>query len=276
MKRAPALLLLPLFLPRLLAAQGVLIAPTSIFMDSRTRTATVLLVNPNDQAVEVTLSTTYGYAVTDSTGHFQPWFTDTPDSTAPDAAPWVRIFPRRASLEPRAQQVVRLLISPPAGLADGEYWARLVVLAKGGQLQVSAPADSNAVSIGLPMQVRTILPLLYRNGKVQTGAEVDRLSAATEGDSLVLRARISRIGNAALLATARGTLTDSAGVLRAHFSLPVSVYAPIEPRFVVPLDSLPRGPYVLRMEVTPGRTDLPAEALLPFRVARDSLSLQVP
>ncbi len=276
MKRMSTLLPFLLLLPGVLAAQGVLVAPTSIFVDSRARTATLLLVNPNDQAIEVELSTTYGYAVTDSTGKFQPWFTDSPDSTAPNAAPWIRIFPRRASLAPKAQQVVRLLISPPAGLPAGEYWARLVVLARGGQLAVSAPSDSSAVTIGLPMQVRTILPVLYRNGQVETGAVLDRLRTRVEADSLVLQGQITRTGNAALLATVRGTLTDSAGVLRGHFSLPVSVYAPIEPRFTVPMDSLPAGRYLLQMEVTPGRPDLPAEALLPFRAARDSLSLIVP
>lgn len=276
MNRAAAFVLLSLLAPGPLAAQGVLVAPTSVFMDSRGRTATMLLVNPDDQAVEVTLSTTYGYAVTDSSGHFHAWLTDTPDSTAPNAAPWIRIFPRRASIEPKAQQVVRLLITPPPGLPDGEYWARLVVLARGGQLAVAAPADSGSVTIGLPMQVRTVLPILYRNGAVETGAVLDSLRAHAEGDSLVVQARIAHGGNAALLATARGTLTDSAGTLRGHFTLPVSVYAPIAPRFAMSLDSVPAGRYLLRMEVTPGRADLPAESLLSFRVARDSLPVVIP
>jgi P pilus assembly chaperone PapD len=276
MNRAAALVVLSLLAPAVLAAQGVLVAPTSVFLNSRSRTATMLLVNPNEQAVEVTLSTTYGYAVTDSLGHFQAWLTDTPDSLAPNAAPWIRIFPRRATIEPKAQQVVRLLITPPPALADGEYWARLVVLARGGQLAVSAPSDSGSVTIGLPMQVRTVLPILYRNGAVETGAVLDSVTARAEGDSLVVQARIAHAGNAALLATARATLTDSAGTLRGHFTLPVSVYAPIAPRVTMPLDSVPAGRYMLRVEVAPGRTDLPAESLLPFRVARDSLAVDIP
>ncbi len=276
MKRAAAVLLLTMLAPAVVRSQGVLVAPTSVFLDGRSRTATVLLVNPNDQAVEVTLSTTYGYAITDSSGHFAAWLTDTPDSTAPNASPWIRIFPRRASLAPRAQQVIRLLITPPPGLATGEYWARLVVLARGGQMAMSEPSDSTSVTIGLPMQVRTVLPVLYRNGKVETGAAVDSLRARNEGDSLVVQARISHLGNAALLATVRGTLTDSAGTLRGHFAQPVSVYAPIQPRFSFPLDSLPAGRYLLRIEVAPGRQDLPSEVLLPFRAARDSLSIVIP
>jgi hypothetical protein len=44
----------------------------------------------------------------------------------------------------------------------------------------------------------------------------------------------------------------------------------------MPLDSVPAGRYMLRFEVTPGRADLPAESLLPFRVARDSLPVVIP
>lgn len=276
MNRIFGLLSLLLTLPSLLAAQGVLIAPTSVFMDSRSRTATVLLVNPNDQPVEITLSTTYGYAITDSAGRFEPWFTDAPDSTAPSAASWIRIFPRRVSIEPKAQQVVRLLVSPPPALADGEYWARLVVMARGGELKVSGTTDSNTVTIGLPMQVRTILPILYRKGQVETAASVSGLSATRDGDSLVVRAQLGRTGNAALLATVRGELADSAGAVRGRFALPVSIYAPIAPRFTIPVDSLPAGRYTLRVELAPGRSDLPAESLLPFRAVRDSLPVTLP
>jgi P pilus assembly chaperone PapD len=270
------LVALVLALPALAHAQGVLIAPTSVFISSRARTATLLLVNPNDQPIEVTLSMTYGYAVTDSAGHFMPWLTDTPDSTEPSAAEWIRIFPRRATIQPKAQQAVRLLVSPPTGLPDGEYWARLAVLARGGELSMATPADSNSVTIGLPMQVRTVLPVLYRNGDVETGAVVSDLRATRDGDTLRVRARIAHAGNAALLGMLRGTLRDLDGTVRSSVTLPVSVYAPLDPELALPLDSVPAGRYTLQMEVAPGRPDLAAENQLPFRAARDSLVLMLP
>lgn len=276
MKRLSLALLLILPGTSALQAQGVLVAPTSIFIDGRSRSATVLLVNPNDEPAEVELSITYGYTVTDSAGSFSLWTTDAPDSTAPSAAAWIRVFPRRVAIEPRAQQLVRLLVSPPAGLADGEYWARLVVLARGGKLAVEAATDSGSVNVGLAVEVRTILPVLYRTGTVHPGAALEALAADTTGDSLAVRARLSRTGDAAALGTFKAILLDSAGTELRRSELPVSVYAPIEPRLALPVDSLPPGRYSIQMELVAERPDLPPDDLLRFTAVRDSLPVTLP
>ena len=74
---------------------------------------------------------------------------------------------------------VRLLVSPPAGLPDGEYWARLAVLARGGQVPLTVTADTS-VKVGLSFEVRTLLPVLYRKGKVATGVAISDLRAGRQ------------------------------------------------------------------------------------------------
>ncbi len=262
--------------PGTVAAQGVLIAPTAVFIDARSRTASLMIVNPNEQTAEVDVSTLFGYPVTDSTGQLVLRTIDAPDSTVPSAAAWVRPFPRRMTLAPHAQQTVRLLVSPPPSLADGEYWARLVITARGGQIPLTEAADSGQVHVGLSVEVRTILPLLYRKGRQQGGLRLSDLTAAPSGDSVVVRAHLVRAGTAAALGTARGELVDSTGAVRASFTAPVSAYYAVEPRFTVPRDSLPPGRYRLRFEVTAGRADLAPEVIVPFQAVRDSVSLQLP
>ncbi|MEO7134400.1 MAG: hypothetical protein ABI024_09275, partial [Vicinamibacterales bacterium] len=127
-----------LLLASTLHAQGVLIAPTAVFIDARSRTASLMVVNPNDQTAEVEIGTLFGYPVTDSTGQLILRTVEEPDSTLPSAAAWVKPFPRRMTLPPKAQQTIRLLVTPPPGLADGEYWARIVVTARGGQIPMTA------------------------------------------------------------------------------------------------------------------------------------------
>lgn len=256
-------------------AQGLLIAPTTVVIDSRSRTTSLLLVNPGDEPAEVEISAFFAYTVTDSTGRLDLHTPERPDSGVVSAADWIRVFPRRMTIDPRAQQTVRLLVSPPPDLPDGEYWARLAVLARGGTLPITSAADTG-VQVGLSIEVRTLLPVLYRKGKVTTGVALSGLRAARTDDSVVVRARLDRQGNAAMIGTVRGEFVDASGHVRASFSQPVSTYIELEPRFTAPSDSVPPGRYTLRMEVLPERRDLPAESLLSFRAVRDSISVDLP
>jgi hypothetical protein len=261
-----------------LAAQGVLVAPHAVIMDHRTRSGSLTLYNPTDDPAEISLSTFLGYPVTDSAGQFALRTVDQPDSTIPSAANWVEAFPKRMLLRPKERQTVRLLARPPAGLPDGEYWARVVVAAKGGTIPVSGLADSSGVTVGLALEVHTVLPLQYRKGKVATAVRLDRLTAAVQGDSLAVRLRLDRTGNAAFLGTVRGALVDGAGKAAVTFRSPLAVYYDLQPRFTAPLPAggLSPGLYRLRIEVAANREDIAPELVLAAPPVRDSLEIRLP
>jgi len=267
-----------LALPAVAAAQGVLVAPHAVVIDHRTRSGSLSLYNPGDEPAEISLSTFFGYPVTDSAGEFDLRTVERPDATMPSAAGWLEAFPKRMVLQPKERQTIRLLARPPAALPDGEYWARLVVAAKGGTVPVTGVGDSSGISVGLSLEVRTVLPLQYRKGAVATSVRTGGLSAGVEGDSLAVRLRLHRQGTAAFIGTVRGALADSAGHIVATFSSPVAVYYEVEPRFAAALPGgrLPPGRYRLRVEVTAEREDLAPETLLPARPVRDSLEVRLP
>ncbi|MEP6572390.1 MAG: hypothetical protein ABJD11_06825 [Gemmatimonadota bacterium] len=274
--RLPLVVLVLASLPRLVVAQGVLVAPHAIYMDHRTRSGSITLYNPGNDPVEVSLSTMFGYPITDSAGDFQLRTVEDPDSTLPSAAKWIQAFPRRMTLGPLERQTVRLLGKPPAGLADGEYWARLVVSAKGGAVPVSGVADTGSIQVGLTLEVRTILPMLYRKGKVTTGLTMTGLHAGVEHDSLAIRAHLTREGSAAFVGTVAGALIDSAGHAVSRFKVPSAVYLETDPRFTMPVAGLASGPYRLRLEITSAREDLPSDVILPMPPVRDSVEVRLP
>src|SRR2546430_4388445 len=140
-----------------LGAQGVVIAPHAVFIDGRARSGAVLLYNPNTEPVEVSISLLFGYPATDSLGRIVLRTIDHPDSTMRSAAGWIQAFPRRLTVPPLERQTIRLLASPPPGLPAGEYWARLVVAAKGGQVPVAGGADTAAGEGGFTLRGRTLI-----------------------------------------------------------------------------------------------------------------------
>ncbi len=256
-------------------AQGVVIAPHAIHIDARTRSGTLELYNPGNDPVEIEISTLFGYPVTDSTGRIIMLLEDDPDSTAHSAADWIVAFPRRMSLEPRARQTVRLLARPPAGLEDGEYWTRLVVAARGGAMPVSGADSAEGLTVGLTLQVRTIIALTYRNGLVTTGISSTNLRANQETDTLVVRTDLAREGNGAFIGTLRSSLVDSTGATLVQDELLIAVYHQMSPRRVLPLDDVGPGSYRLIVELTSERSDIPPDVVLPIVPVSDTVVVQL-
>lgn len=258
------------------AAQGVMIAPTAVFIDHASRSGSVLLYNPGNEPAEVTISVIFGYPATDSAGAI---YLRTPDSTEtglPSAAGWLQAFPRRLTIMPLERQTVRLLARPPAGLPDGEYWARLVIAAKGGQLPVGGIPDTAQVQVALTLEVRSLIGVYYRKGAPTSGVRVAGLQAAVAADTLEVRAELTRLGTAAFLGTARGELVDSTGAVRAAFSTPVAAYYAITPRFTTFAGILPPGRYRFRLSVSAGREDIEARYTVRSPAVLDSVEVVVP
>jgi hypothetical protein len=275
MRRSLLLLAFVLGGVRIAGAQGVVVAPHAIYVDHRTRSASVTLYNPGADPVEASVSFLFGYPVTDSTGHLQLFQPDSVTPDMPSASGWIEAFPKRITIPPLARQTVRLLARPPQGLPDGEYWARVVVTARGGAVPVSN-ADTGAIRIGLNLEVRTLIPLIYRKGVLRTGLSVASVKTAKVADSVEVRPHLRREGTAAYTGTAKGALVDQSGKSVASFSQPIAVYYDAEPAFRLGAKGLPAGTYHLRLEFVTERPDIAPELLLRAPVLKDSIEVTLP
>lgn len=256
------------------AAQGVVVAPHAVYMDHRTRSGSITLYNPNTEPAEVTISSFFGYPVTDSVGAFMLAQPDSVDAGMPAATAWIDAFPKRVTIPPLQRQTIRLLARPPQGLADGEYWSRIMISAKGGSVPVQGVDSAANITIGLALEMRTIIPLLYRKGSVKTGLSVSGVQATRVADSVEVRARLERSGNAAWVGVARGTLADASGRSVATFERPIAVYYDVTPAFRMPAPAA--GNYSLRLEFIGERPDIAPELLLKSAPVRDTVEVALP
>jgi len=276
MSRLSILVVLALGSAAPLAAQGVLIAPHAVYIDHARRSGTVTLYNPTPDPAEITISTAFGYPVTDSLGHFALRSVERPDSTLPSAAAWVQAFPRRLTIAPLERQTVRLLATPPAGLPDGEYWARLIVSARGGKLPLRSAAETAAVRVQLNLVVNTNIGLAYRKGPVATGVALSQLRARRVGDSVEVWSRLERRETAAYVGTLRAALVDSTGKVRSTLTAPIAVYFVMAPRYALSVARLAPGPYWVRYELVTEREDLDPAVVLQAAAVRDSVQVRLP
>lgn len=261
--------------PAAALAQGVIVAPHAVFIDHATRAGSITLYNPGDEPVEVGVSFGFGYPTTDSAGSVGLELLDEAPAGEPAATAWLQAFPRRVTVGKQQRQTIRILGTPPADLPNGEYWARLIVSAKAGQVPVAGVPDSGNISVGLSLEVRTVIGVVYRKGALTTGITLAPISAAYADDTVAVRVPMTRTGTAAYLGTARVQLVDGRGTTVAEADRAVGVYYTLDPCLDVAVDSLPPGAYKVRVSVSTDRSDLPARAALPAPPVRDSVEIRI-
>lgn len=261
-----------LVLPVLLGA--VYIAPHAVFIYDESKSAQVTVGNNGETPEEITVDLLFGYPDTDSAGTAFIRFIDDPGPEIPSAADWIRAFPRRMQLQPGDQQTVRLLATPPADLPDGEYWARLMVTARGASIPVET-ADTT-VRAGLQLEFRLVVAVTYRKGEVATGIALTNLEASADGDSLVVWVAVERQGTAAYLGTAEFDVVGGDGNHVAEWRIPLAVYYAMNRRFVFPIDEVPAGDYRLAFRLSTERDDLEEVNVLPAPAVHDTVAFTKP
>jgi hypothetical protein len=174
------------------------VSPVALYIDDRSRQGTLTLFNPGTLAEEIQIGFAFGYPVSDSTGTVSVPLVDEAPAGEPSAVTWIRAFPTRLVLEPGQRQVVRFMVQPPADLADGEYWARVLVRSRGGQPPIEERRGD--VTVQIDVETVVVIALNYRNGEVGTGLELveaDAVQAAA--DTVRADITLRRTGNAAFL-----------------------------------------------------------------------------
>lgn len=241
-----------------LRAQSVLVAPNVVVIDGRTRTTAVTLVNNGNAPTEVTLSTAFGYPVSDSAGAMRLQTFQTFADSMPSAADFIHAYPAQFVLAPGARRIVRLLATPPEGTKDGEYWARLIVTTHAARAARDAQLvdDVGGSRIGIDLEIRSLLPLFYRQGSVTTGVVMDSLRATVDSDSIHVRVPLTRTGNAAFVGTVRAVLRDGIGAVVATSVLPLGVYFDLAPSLALSRKGLRTGVYELEVEAISRRPDV--------------------
>lgn len=242
------------------AIHSAAVSPMGVYLDGRERQGTITLYNAGSRPEEVRLEFAFGYPVSDDEGNLSVPLTAEPAAGEPSAVPWLTAFPRRIVLEPGQRQVVRVVARPPAGLAEGEYWARALVRSTGGQPPIEAVGED--VGVQIDVETVVVVPVNYRNGAVTTGVRVAGASAALAGDSLVATIDVERSGNAAFLGRILVEAIDDRGAVVASTEQVLAVYRTLRRRVSLPV---PAGSGALRVRYTmdTSRSDLPPGGVIP-------------
>lgn len=159
----------------------VMVAPTRVVFEGKTRTAEVFLINKSGKRF------TYQIAFTNhrmsETGVFTTITEPGPGERF--AQDYVRYTPRRVVIDPGKTQVVRLQLTKPSGLAEGEYRSHLVFQVVPDSKKDGDPAqpdEEQSITISLTPIYGISIPVIVREGATFASAALKELSFRPVGE----------------------------------------------------------------------------------------------
>ena len=227
------------------AMGNLMVTPTRVMFEQRTRSAQVTLVNQGSETADFRISFIRQNML--ENGDFVPL---DEDAEGLFSDPMIRFSPRQVKLPPGQSQVVRLMLRKPRDLADGEYRSHMLFQAlppatSSSVEKIAGDQNQDGITIELIPIVGVSIPVIVRHGDLQSRVELSdaRLLPPSGGETVPrLAVNIERSGNRSAYGDIRVTFTPAGGqplvVAQANS---VAVYANLDRRrFQMPLN-LPAG-----------------------------------
>jgi len=215
----------------------LLVAPTRVVFEGRTRAAELTLLNIGKQTATYRISFTH--LRMGETGDLKEIEKAQPgDQFADDL---IRYSPRQVTLDPNVAQTIRLQVRKPEGLADGEYRSHLLFRAvppesSQPETSVEAQEKKTGYSVRLTPIYGVSIPVIVRSGKTSVKSSLSDLAvraAEKPGDPPSLEMKIRREGNESVYGNLRVLFTPPSGKEQVVAVLNgVAVYTPNAERLV--------------------------------------------
>lgn len=226
------------------AAGNLLVTPTRVVFEERTRSAQVTLVNQGSEAGNFRISFIRQNMTEE--GEFEA-VSESEAGLYSD--PMIRYSPRQVSLPPGQSQVIRLQLRKPGGLADGEYRSHMLFQAlpspSTSSIENATSNSTQGITIELIPIVGVSIPVIVRQGELVSAVALTNpkiIPAAEASGTTKISVEINRDGNSSAYGDFRVNFTPEGGsplvVAQANG---VVVYANVNRRrFEMPLN-LPLG-----------------------------------
>ena len=184
------------------SAGDLVVAPTRIVFEGRTRTAQISLLNRGSAAATYRISL-INMRMAENGGFKE---IDEPAAGEQFADGLIRYAPRQVVLAPGDSQAVRLLLRKPRGLEPGEYRSHLLLRAipsKNIGRSVEKPSgDDTGIRVVLVPIYGVSIPVIVRHGDLKAKVSLTDLAlapAGRQGEGDRLSFRINRDGDRSVL-----------------------------------------------------------------------------
>lgn len=174
------------------AQASLLVSPTRISFEDRTRSQKITLINTSDKVRTYRLSWTHKRA--QATGGYKSITNEKELAEFNKASDMLRFSPRQVTLKPGERQKVALSLRRPKGLLPGEYRSHLSFT----QLP-QAKQDKKGAGTGISIEplLGYTVPVVVRHGNYDTTVKIQNITInkPKKGDTLDIQVNFKKTGS---------------------------------------------------------------------------------
>jgi P pilus assembly chaperone PapD len=222
------------------SAGDLVVAPTRVVFEDRTRSAQLGLVNRGSETATYRITVVNMRMMPD--GRMVEIAEPDPGQAFADTL--FRYSPRQVTLEPGASQAIRLLLRKPKDLADGEYRSHLMMRAVPTEGDQSVEQSGEGATVRLIPVFGIAVPVIVRHGEVSYDASVTSPQFQPpegDGDLPGVRFELERSGNSSAFGDLTVSVDDGGERVVLSQIMRLAVYTPNTSRTVVMPLRVPQG-----------------------------------
>jgi len=226
-------------------AQGagdLIVAPTRVVLEGRTRTAQLTLLNKGSATATYRIAAVNMRMEEDGTVRE----IDKPDPGQNFASDLFRYSPRQVTLKPGAAQAIRILLRKPKDLKDGEY--RSHMLFRGVPDQAGESVEQAGAGDGIAVKLIPIygisIPVIIRHGKTAADISLSDMGVLAKDDANPLprlKFKINRTGNSSAFGDLVATYKSGGSDVIIGQIMRLAIYSPNKNRGVEMQLRIPDG-----------------------------------
>jgi len=237
------------------------VAPSMLFIDSKSGIGNLYISNNSAAPQEVNISFVFGYPDADSAGNPKMNYSDSISAGIYSLNPIVRAFPRSFILNAKQAQTVRLQVRTKTTVKDESFFSRVKVTSAQKTPDIEKKT-TDAVTTQINFKFDQIFPVFYKKGNVSTGLIIHDISATSKDNKLTVITDVERTGNTPYIGSIRAELYSAANQKVALSEATASIYFRMKNKVELDLSKAAKGKHRLVLTFETKRSDIAVEDLL--------------
>lgn len=253
----------------------ILISPYIVYTDQNNKIGNFIVQNESENNYEISVSFTFGYPVSDSTGQILMKYFENDTSQASSINNYIRAFPKKFILPPKKRQVIRLTIKAPDTLQPGTYWTRIITSATPYSEQIDTM--QSGITARIKFVLNQVTTCLYRVGVGESGVKISNLEFVPDSGKTNLIVELERIGNSPFIGNLLVKVKDEKGNIVKTLSEYIPLYYKLLKKIQIDHSDFEKGKkYELNITaVNTEKEDLPESSIKIISVPDEKIQFEI-